>query len=112
MRNYYQDLYRKPACDENFNLNCIREFLGQDIINSALVRDSIISEATAPRLEDPLSMEELDKSAAQGNKSASGMDGLSNCFIKKFWHVLRKPLHRYATHCVRTGTLSRSFKTA
>jgi len=112
VRNYYQKLYRKPECDDNFNPNCIREFLGQDIINSALVRDSIITEATATRLEAPLSMEELDKSAAQGNKSASGMDGLSNCFIKKFWHILRKPLHRYTVHCVRTGTLSRSFRTA
>ncbi len=84
MREYYQNLYRKPACDENFNPNCIRDFLGEDIVNSGLVRDSIISEATATRLEAPLSMEELDKSAAQGNKSASGMDGLSNCFIKNF----------------------------
>ncbi len=112
VRNYYQNLYRKPACDETFNPNCIREFLGQEILNSGLVSDSIISEATAARLEAPLSMEELDKSAAQGNKSAPGMDGLSNCFIKKFWHVLRKPLHRYTVHCVRTGSLSRSFKTA
>jgi hypothetical protein len=90
VRNYYQNLYRKPACNETFNPNCIREFLGQEILNSGLVRDSIISEATAAWLEAPLSMEELDKSAAQGNRSASGMDGLSNCFIKKFWHVLKK----------------------
>ncbi len=94
VRNYYQNLYHKPACAETFNPNCIREFLGQEILNTGLVRDSIISEATAARLEAPLSMEELDKSAAQGNRSASRMDGLSNCFIKKFWHVLRKPLHR------------------
>ncbi len=112
VRDYYQKLYRKPACDETFNPNCIRDFLGPEILNSGLVRDSIISEATATRLESPLSMEELDKSAAQGNKSASGMDGLSNCFIKKFWHILRKPLHQYTVHCVRTGNLSKSFKTA
>jgi exonuclease III len=112
VRGYYQNLYRKPACDDNFNPNCIQEFLGPDILNSGLVRDSIISEATATQLESPLSLEELDRSAAQGNKSASGMDGLSNCFIKKFWNVLRKPLHRYTIHAVRTGTLSSSFKTA
>jgi hypothetical protein len=109
---YYQNLYRKPVCDDNFNPNCIRELLGPDILNSGLVRDSIISEATATQLETPLSIDELDRSAAQGNRSASGMDGLSNCFIKKFWHVLRKPLHRYTVHAVRTGKLSRSFKTA
>jgi hypothetical protein len=40
------------------------------------------------------------------------MDGLSNCFIKKFWNILRIPLFRYTSHCSRTGTLTQSFKTA
>jgi exonuclease III len=61
VRNYYQYLYQKPACDETFNPNCIREFLGQEILNSGLVRDSIISEATAARLEAPLSIEDADE---------------------------------------------------
>jgi hypothetical protein len=61
-------------------------------LNSRLVRDSRISEETAARLETPITLDELDKSASQGNKSASGMDGLCNCFIKKFWNILRIPL--------------------
>jgi len=46
----------------------------------------------AARLELPLSIDELDKSISQANKSARGMDGLSNCSIKKFWHFFRTPL--------------------
>ncbi len=112
IRSYYQNLYRSPASDQNIGADCIREFLGEEILNSRLVQDSRISEATAARLELPLSLDELDKSASQGNKSASGMDGLSNCFIKKFWYLLRIPLYRYTTHCSRTGALTQSFKTA
>ncbi len=40
------------------------------------------------------------------------MDGINNCFIKKFWHLLRTPLHRYVTYCHGTVVLSQSFKTA
>jgi hypothetical protein len=112
IRFYYQNLYRAPAGDQNFREDCIREFLGEEILNSRLVRDSRISDETAARLELPLSLDKLDKSASQGNKSASGMDGLSNCFIKKFWNILRIPLYRYTIHCSRTGVLTQSFKTA
>jgi len=31
---------------------------------------------------------------------------------KKFWPLLRVPLHRYLTHCLRTKNLSSTFKTA
>jgi hypothetical protein len=63
-------------------------------------------------LELPVTIEELDLSASQGNKSAAGMDGLSNCFIKKFWPLLRKPLHCYLMDCLRKGRLTDSFRTA
>jgi len=40
------------------------------------------------------------------------MDGLSNCFIKNFWHFLRVPVHRYATFCIANGALTHTFRTA
>jgi hypothetical protein len=40
------------------------------------------------------------------------MDGLSNCFIKKFWQFLRIPVHRYATFCINNGSLTHTFRTA
>ena len=60
----------------------------------------------------PFTAEELDESAHQGNRSASGMDGLSNCFIKKYWHYLRTPLYKYANYCLENKALSHSFSTA
>jgi hypothetical protein len=84
VRNFYQNLYRKPACDSLINENCINSFLGDGILNSWLVQDSKIPAELATELELPISINELDLSASQGNRSASGMDGISNCFITKF----------------------------
>ena len=112
VRNFYKNLYRVPATDLQFNNNCIRDFLGEDIINSRLVQDSIIPEQLANEFENELSLNELDISAAEGNRSASGMDGLSNCFIKRFWEFLRIPLFRYARTCHAKGKLTQNFSTA
>ncbi len=112
VRDFYKNLYKSPPCDVNFNENCINEFLGEDIIQSRLVQDSVIPEQLSQEFELPISLAELDVSAEQGNKSASGMDSLSNCFIKKYWELLRIPLHRYASHCHGTGKLTQNFSTA
>jgi hypothetical protein len=76
------------------------------------VRDSKLSEQKSAELEQAITIEELDISAMQGNKSAAGMDGLSNCFIKRFWALLRVPLHRYLLECLRKDSLTLTFKTA
>jgi hypothetical protein len=34
-----------------------------------------------------------------GEEILNSRDGLSNCFIKKYWEFLRVPLHRYTTCC-------------
>ncbi len=86
---------RNRETDRNFNENCIHEFLGEDIVNLRLVQDSIIPPELRQELESPITVEELDLSVAQGNKSASGMDGLSNCFIKKYWEF-------YVPRCIGT----------
>jgi hypothetical protein len=103
VRNFYRNLYKPPQSDLEFNENCINEFLGNEIVQSRLVQDSIIPEQLSQEFEEPLSIGELDISAAQGNKSASGMDGLSNCFIKKYWALIR--IHG-------TGVLTPNFRTA
>jgi hypothetical protein len=110
--NFYANLYKK-AEDEPENLQgCIEQFLGAEICNSKIVRESKIPRNLSRELDLPISLNELDESVKQGNKSAAGMDGLSNCFIKKFWHFLRVPVHRYATYCVANGTLTHTFRTA
>jgi hypothetical protein len=112
VRSFYANLYKAPETDRNFNDNCIHEFLGEEIVNSRLVQDCIIPAELRQELESPISVEELNISVAQGNKSASGMDGLSNCFIKKYWEFLRTPWHRYATFCHENGRLTYNFSTA
>jgi hypothetical protein len=86
IRSYYQELYATPEDEPESLEGCIEEFLGQEILNSNLVKDSIIPLDLREELELQFTIEELDASAQQGNRSASGMDGLSNCFIKRFWH--------------------------
>ncbi len=81
VRNFYADLYPIPAGQDPAPENCIEDFLGPEICNSALVRDSRISEQKKIELEQEITLQELDISASQGNKSAASMDGLSNCFI-------------------------------
>ncbi len=96
--DFYANLYKK-AEDEPENLQgCIEQFLGAEICNSKIVRESKIPRNLSRELDLPISLTELDESVKQGNKSAAGMDGLSNCFIKKF--------------CVANGTLTHTFRTA
>jgi hypothetical protein len=112
VRDFYKKLYNSPECDRVFNDTCIEDFLGEEILNSRLVQDSKIPVDISDNFENPLTLDELDKSADQGNRSASGRDGLSNCFIKKFWEYLRVPLHRYTTCCHAKGKLTQNFSSA
>jgi hypothetical protein len=83
-----------------------------EICNNKIVKESKIPTNLARELDLPISIIELDESAKQGNKSAAGMDGLSNCFIKKFWQFLRIPVHRYTTFCINKGSLTHTFRSA
>jgi hypothetical protein len=112
IRNFYQKIYRKPESDNRIRDDSIKTFLGEEICNSGLVRDCFIPNQIAQEFEEFISIDELDESASQGNRSAAGMDGINNCFIKKFWHLIRIPLHRYTTCCHQKGSLTQSFRTA
>jgi hypothetical protein len=112
VRNFYAELYKSPDVDINFNENCIDDFLGEEICNSRLVKDSKVPPNLRQELESNLTLHKLDISANQGNKSACGMDGISNCFIKRYWDLLRIPLHRYSNICHSNGTLTQNFSSA
>ncbi len=83
-----------------------------EICNNKIVKESKIPANLARELDLPISINELDESVKQGNKSAAGIDGLSNCFIKNFWHFLRILVHRYTTFCINNGSLTHTFRTA
>ncbi len=94
VKNFYSSIYKKSENEPETFDNCNKNFLGPEICENPIVRDSKIPAETAVRLEEPVSIHELDISVQQANKSASGRDGFSNCFIKKYWTYFRTPLHR------------------
>jgi hypothetical protein len=110
IRQFYANIYRKdPAEPANLD-GCIEQFLGPEICANPIVTNSIIPEDIRGRLEMPLTIFELDVSISEANKSASGMDGMSNCFIKKYWRFFRVPLHRYAGCVLLKKKLTPTFR--
>ena len=91
--SFFEKLYKIPVDEVNLPPNPIENFLGEDICNSNLVRNSKLSEEEKLALEAPLTLVELDSSLSKANmKSAPGMDGFNNVLIKKCWSYLRRPL--------------------
>jgi hypothetical protein len=78
--NFYSMLYRK---DEGVG-GSIEDFLGEEICRHKVVTDSKLTEQERIALEADLTLEELEKSLGESNmRSAPGVDGFSNKFIKK-----------------------------
>jgi hypothetical protein len=107
----YEKLYKK--IDTPLNDNIIEEFLGPDVLNSDLVRNSKLSPEESAWLDRPLTLAELDISANKGKlRSAPGSDGFSNYLIKKIWPYIRIPFFNYTTHCYNLGILMPNFRSA
>ncbi len=84
--SYYENIYRIPTSDCCDYSNCIENFLGLDILNHPIVVNSKLTVDEKERLDSPLTIEELDLSMEKCNmRSAPGIDGMSNVFIKKYW---------------------------
>ena len=115
MKNYvtefYANIYRKPETDPINLEGCIENFLGPELCNHPVVLNSKIPLLESENLEPGLTLDELDASVNEANKSASGMDGFSNCFIKKYWRFFRTPLLRYFNCCLDKGRLTSTFST-
>jgi hypothetical protein len=78
-----------------------------------IVQNSKLTVTERDELDRPLSIDELDKSIDKANmKSAPGIDGMSNIFIKEFWSYIRIPLFNYCNTCYTKGTLTSNFKSA
>jgi Reverse transcriptase (RNA-dependent DNA polymerase) len=108
----YQALFRKVD-NTPLDPDAIESFLGPTILNNPIVRNSKLSQDEAERLDQPLTIVELDNAVNKcRTRSAPGMDGFSNYLIKKIWAYLRYPLFNYAIHCYNTGTLTQNFRSA
>ena len=111
---YYENLYKLPATATNNLDGCIEEFLGPTIMNSPLVKNMKIGRELARSLEADISILELDNALNDTRtQTAAGPDGINNSFIKKkFWCIIRVPLHKYTNFCMKRNSLSQSFLTA
>ena len=88
------DNFRSPG------QNCIREFLGDIVYNHPIVTSSILGDREKNRLELEIGIEELDLAAEEAKtRTAGGPDGIGNAFLKKFWQLLRLPIHNYSKKC-------------
>jgi hypothetical protein len=107
--NYYADLYR-----EDYEVGgSIEDFLGPTICESQLVRESKVTNIEKDTLDQDLTLAELKKALDESNfKSAPGIDGFSNKFIKKFWGILGGPLLNVCKQSLEDGSLIDTFATA
>jgi hypothetical protein len=106
---FYENIYSQ---NQGIFLNddVIEEFLGPDICNIVLTRNSKLSDAEKNIFEREISLQELDSAVQKLNeKSAGGLDGISSKFIKKFWPYLRSTLHNYTSLSFNRGQLTQSF---
>jgi hypothetical protein len=77
----FEEIYENKDPDHMPN-NIIENFLGDEIVNSATVRNSRLSEDESMWLDRPLTLAELDISVKKGKlRSAPGADGFSNALI-------------------------------
>jgi hypothetical protein len=108
----FEEIYENKDPDQMPN-NIIEDFLGDEIVNSAIVRNSRLSEDESLWLDRPLTLAELDISVKKGKlRSAPGADGFSNALIIRCWKFFRYGLYRYALFCYDTGNLTYNFKSA
>jgi hypothetical protein len=113
IRSHFADSFRRPAGEQDNLQGCIEEFLGEEILAHPLIQNLKLNLAEKNRLEEELSIDELDSSLDGANlQSAAGIDGISTRFIIRFWFIFRYPLYRYARVAFRKGALTQSFKSA
>jgi hypothetical protein len=83
--NFYSSLY---SSDPTVG-GTIEGFLGDEICNSPLVRNSKLTAEQQADLDQDLTFSEIEKALGESNmKSAPGIDGYSNKFIKIFFTFL------------------------
>jgi len=110
--SFYEKLYKNPENMPNDFSNCVEDFLG-DLVDHPVIRDCRLNDEDRRRLDAPLTAEELDEALKNCNmRSAPGIDGINNRFIKKFWPFFREPLKDYFECCRNKGSLTRTFSTA
>jgi exonuclease III len=109
IESFYTDLYKR---DTNVQGE-IEDFLGPAICMHPTVVGSKLTEMERAELDRPLQMCEMDKALTSANmRSAPGIDGYSNRFIREFWNFFRGPLLNCSTVGLENHSLPEFFMTA
>jgi hypothetical protein len=109
--DFYEKLYSKPIGPEQ-NGDSVTNFLS-DVLDYPAVNDSKLSVKERDELDLDLEISEFDAAIKKTKTNTSpGIDGISNRFIKKFWHLFRVPLFNYSVYCLNRGSLTENFRIA
>jgi exonuclease III len=110
---FYKNLYSKDMNLPVLENTVIEDFLGPEICNNSIVKNSKLTEAEKININEPFSVEELDQSVEDIKvATAGGPDGIGNACVKKMWPFIRIPLTEYANFCLNRGSLTDNFRTA
>jgi hypothetical protein len=109
---FYKNLYSKDRNLLVLENTVIEDFLGPEICNNSIVKNSKLTEAEKININAPFSVEELDHSVEDIKvATAGGPDGIGNACVKKMWSFIRVPLTEYPNFCLDRGSLTDNFHT-
>jgi hypothetical protein len=110
---YYRKLFTRNENVTEINNETIRNFLGGEIADCSVVKNSKLTEVEKNLINGNFSVQELDAAVRDSSSAtASGPDGIGNACIKKIWPYIRIPLTNYANCCHTKGVLTDNFRTA
>ena len=108
--DYYGKFFKEIDKPEGIN---IQSFLGEDLINSDIVKNKILTVEEQSLLEGPITIEELRKALDGANmSSAPGVDDISNKLIDTFWEFLKIPIRDAFNFMTEKGELHGNMKLA
>jgi exonuclease III len=109
--DYYTDIYKVKPETQQDAAGCIENFLGPEIMRSKEIRDAKLTVEQCNLLERDIEITELDDAIKDMNsKTAGGPDGIGVPVYKKFWHLLRVPLHKGIHHMIQAEEMSDNFR--
>ncbi len=87
IREHFAKIYRKDPNEPEDLTGCIENFLGEELVNNPVVVESKLSQEETTTLDQPLSIEELNRAVEGANSSsAPGIDGFNTKFMVYFFY--------------------------